>query len=389
MPEVNVAILLAHAPNTDKTGMAELARRIAGDVEPHLQAESGVAWRFHFEEPLQLESDDQRPAADFLSPASLRMAENAYDLVVVVTDTPLLTRDERVVSGLSSAITRIAALSTRRLRTPQRGVTLPLDDAAVRWNGGVLLLHLIGHCLGLKHKPGGGAMAPFRIEAERRSLPSFTDQARLHRLAARFPERERQARGWWDDLALHVLLAARRPLPILEALWRNRAPVLPLRMPGLATAAVAPTFLLVFTAEFWDAGLSMGNVTAAVYALLSILAATLYLAFVQKLFLPRKARHLVTEHLAVVDAVVLLTMLIAMIGLFFMVALLMLAIEIWVFPAGLISTWPTLQDPNVTLGDKFRLAAFISTIGVTTGALAGGLERRNVLRNLALFHNEV
>ena len=40
------------------------------------------------------------------------------------------------------------------------------------------------------------------------------------------------------------------------------------------------------------------------------------------------------------------------------------------------------------LADKVRLAAFISGIGVTTGALAGGLESRKLIQHLSLFDSE-
>lgn len=118
-----------------------------------------------------------------------------------------------------------------------------------------------------------------------------------------------------DDLWLHVRSAARHPRLVLEALSRNRALLLPLRMPGLATAAVAPVFVLVFSAEFWDAGLGMTQQTAWAYAGIRILAATFYLCFGQRLFLPRKESRIVPEHLAVANVVIFLSMLLAIIGL--------------------------------------------------------------------------
>ena len=162
-------------------------------------------------------------------------------------------------------------------------------------------------------------------------------------------EHEHEVEGPIDDLWLHVRSAVRHPRLVLEALRRNRAPLLSLKMPGLATAAVAPVFILVFSAEFWDAGLGMTHRTAWSYAALSILAATVYLCFAQRLFLPRKASQIVPEHLAVANVVILLSMLMAVIGLFVMVTLLALAIELWVFPSDLISTWPTLGNQEVAL----------------------------------------
>jgi hypothetical protein len=159
-------------------------------------------------------------------------------------------------------------------------------------------------------------------------------------------------------------------------------------MPGLATAAVAPTLLLVFTAEIWDAGLSMAPGVLWAYALGSIVAATLYLLLVQHLFFPAQEKRVITEHLAIVNVSIFLTVLLAMLGLFLMVTALMLILIVCVFPPGLIATWPTLGHPAVALSDKLRLAAFISTLGVTTGALAGGLESRTVIRNMAFFLEE-
>lgn len=84
---------------------------------------------------------------------------------------------------------------------------------------------------------------------------------------------------------------------------------------------------------------------------------------------------------------VLLSIFFACVGLFLAVAALMLFIQLYVFPEDLIRTWPTLGDPDVNLLDQLRLAAFISTLGVTTGALAGGFESRSVIQQLAFFHD--
>ena len=67
----------------------------------------------------------------------------------------------------------------------------------------------------------------------------------------------------------------------------------------------------------------------------------------------------------------------------------MFFLETYIFPEGLMKTWPTLiAQPEISWKDKLRLAAFISTVGVTTGALAGGMESKKVLRHLSLFNKE-
>jgi hypothetical protein len=113
--------------------------------------------------------------------------------------------------------------------------------------------------------------------------------------------------------------------------------------------------------------------------------ASFYLVRVQSLFLPKREKRIITEHLAVANTVIYFSIFLACIGLFLMVGALMMVIELYVFPEDLMRTWPTLSKPEILLEDKIRIAVFISTVGVTTGALAGGLESRTIIQHLALF----
>lgn len=388
-PPVQVGIIVAHSPSADRDALSEVARQLIMDASAELEGASGRNWRFHFQEPLRLGSDERRHAGDFLGEASVRLVEGAFDLVIVLTDVALISRRERSVFGLASPLARTVLMSTHRLREADRGKQLPLDAPSLRFNTAALLLHLIGQTLGAKvNSMDGGAMAPFAA-TERTGVPAFRESAGIPRLTTGFMAREHAVDGAIADLWLHVRSALRHPRLVGQALGRNRAPLLALKMPGLATAAVAPVFILVFSAEFWDAGLGMTHLTAWTYAGISILAAAVYLCFAQRLFLPRKVSHIIPEHLAVANVVIFVSMLLAVIGLFVMVALLALAIELWIFPEDLISTWPTLGNQEVGFADLLRIAVFISTVGVTTGALAGGLQRRQILREMALYQTEV
>lgn len=391
--EMNIGILLAHTSGADKDGLLAFIRQLTDDCAPELKRASGIPWKFHITEPAALDTDPPHRASDFLDEASMRMAEGPYDAVVVVTDAALISRRKMLEAGLASHITRIAVISTRRLITAPRGKPVrTLTAKNVRANAAWLLLHLLGHLAGLKHtaETGDRIMAPFAFDEARTQLPRFHEAERqqLKERGPHLPEHELHDGGFLQILVFHILMALRHPGHVLRPLMKSNAILLPLSLPGLATAAVAPTFLLVFTAEIWDVGLSMTNRVAILYAVLSILGATWYLITIQSLFLPRKERRVLTEHLAVANTVIFLSILLACIGLFLMVGGLMLAVEVYIFPEDLIKTWPTIDQPEVTLGDKLRLAAFISTVGVTTGALAGGLENRTVIQQLALFQEK-
>ena len=393
-PEMNVGVMLAQSQSADKEDMGRFVEQLIQDTKEEIQSATGQEWFFHVAEPAALDSDNPRQPADFLDEASLRMAEGPFDMVVVITDVALVSRKNRVEAGLASPVCRVLVVSTRKLMTAPRGRLLrKLTADVVRWNGAALLLHLLGHISGLHHKSKGESkvMAPFEFYEGRKSIPRFSEAERevLRKRAEDLPERELRGGGALEGLVFHVLMSLRHPKHVLLPLLRNWAFLLPLSLPGLATAAVAPSFLLVFTAEIWDVGLNMSNQTAIIYAVISILAASFYLVRVQSLFLPRKEKRTLTEHLAVGNTVIFLSILFACVGLFVLVGLLMFVIESYIFPEGLMKTWPTLLDqPVIDLTAKIRLAAFISTIGVTTGALAGGLESKTVIQHLALFQDE-
>ncbi|WP_321112774.1 hypothetical protein [Halorussus salinisoli] len=383
---INVGVVVAYTPETDSESLRRFVRRAVEDAESEMEHATGVEWRFHIEEPFRLSDDETRRPSDFLDEASLRMVEGPYDLVVVVTNAALTSRRRKAVPGLSSSVSRMAVVSVRRLTRTSRGrPSRDLDDETVRWNAATLVVHLLGHVLGADHD--GGVMAPFRFDESRREVPSFGEktESRLRRRANRLPGQEELVHGRLQRFAFHVRSALAHPRQVLLPLARNRAPLLPLSLPKLATAAVTPTLVLVFSAETWDVGVHMTSAVAGGFALVSVLAATVYLTLIQRLFFPRKEKRILTEQMAVVNVAVFLTVLAAVIGLFVMVGLLMLGIELFIFPQDLITNWPTLENPEVGFVDLLHTSAFISTVGVLTGSLAGGLESRTVVRHLALF----
>ena len=262
--------------------------------------------------------------------------------------------------------------------------------APVRWNAATLLIHLVGHVLGARHRDAdGGVMEPFQFDPDRTAVPALDVdfEASLHGMVQELPASETRPRGALERLSFHARSALGNPGPILQALINSRAPLLPLSLPKLSTAAVAPTLVIVFSAGSWDVGFHMGNLTAGLFAAVSILVAALYLLFSQNLSFPRKRHEVVTEHTALVNVTVflVLVLVLAMVGLFALVWGVMLVIEVAVSPPNLMSNWPSLEKPSVGLVDPVRTGAFISTIGVLSGALAGGLEDRTTVSHLTLF----
>jgi predicted Zn-dependent protease len=387
--QVDVGVLIAHAPGSDTDRLRSFASQAAEDAVDELAAATDVSWRFSLEESTPLSDHDRRRASEFLDRATHRMVEGPYDIVVVVTDVPLVSSRERFVPGLASPLSRVVVISTGNLRGAPRGEPRrSLGEAAVRWNAATLLVHLIGHVLGARHRGAdGGAMEPFQFVPDRRAVPAIDAdvETSLHEMAEELPAEKTDPRGPLGRLAFHAKSAAQNPGAIMQALVNSRAPLLPLSLPKLSTAAVAPTLVIVFSAESWDVGFHMGNATAGLFAVVSMLTAAVYLLFAQNLTFPRKHHEIITEHTALVNVTVFLVLVLAMFGLFVLVWAIMLVIELVVFPPNLMSNWPSLEEPTVGLVDLIRTGAFISTIGVLSGALAGGLEDRTIISHLTLF----
>ncbi len=393
-PEMVVGVMIAYSGQADRDALKFFASQLVQDTKGEFESATGIRWLFHLTDATALASDSPHRPSDFLDDASLRMGEGPYDAMVVITDVGLLSRRKRIEAGLASSISRIVVLSTRKFTMAKRGQPQrALSSEAVRINGATLLLHLFGHISGLPHKDTGESqlMIPFAFREDRTHSPGFNTEERkaLHKRGERLPEREFVGGTLLEGLVFHILMAFRHPKELITPLLKNGALFLSLSLPGLATAAVAPSFLLVFTAEIWDVGLNLTNFTTAIYAIVSVLAASVYLVQVQNLFLPRKEKKILTEHLAVANVLIFMSIFLACIGLFILVGGLMFLIEVYIFPEGLMKTWPTLLDtPEITWVHRLRLAAFISTIGVTTGALAGGFDSKVVIQHLALFRSK-
>lgn len=386
---VNVGVLIAPSPQGDRDQLRTFTEHIAATAQSTLTSATDTPWNFHPVEIDPLSDGGTRRPSAFIDDALHRIAEHPYDVYLVVTDVPLTSHRERAVAGLPSVISRTVVISTRKFSSGTRpGDPQSLDSPAVRSNGATLLLHLLGHVLGASHGAEGGVMEPFRFDPDRRSVPTFEALGTrdLRRLVAEIPDSS-VSRGLLGRLFFHGRSVARNPETIARAVAGSRGLLLPLSLPKLATAALTPAFILVFSAETWDVGLHLGDGVATVFALVSILAATVHLMSVHNLFFPREREQTVTENVALVNVTLFLILLAGTVGLFLLVGAVILFIEVLVFPPDLMTNWPSLENPDVDALDLIRTATFISTLGVLSGALAGGLENRSLIGHLALFRD--
>lgn len=381
---IQAGVMLAAAHDVEALGA--FAERLADDVRPVLEKATERPWAFDPLDPTHLRSRDTYGPSDFLDEAAMRLVEGPYDLIIVVTDVPLMGR--RLTAGSLSAAARIIVLSTWRLRASERGEPRrPLDAPEVHWNAAHLLVHLVWGLLvlGRRKRTRRWHFDPGRVDAS--ALPE--PPPGVARAAAKLPERVIETDSPWRHFWFHLTNALQNLGQVVRPLVRSRAPFLALTLPRLSTAAVLPSLVLVISAEIWDVGVNVEAMRLLAAAVVVLFASTVYVVFSNRLLFPRGERRRMTEHLAVVNTTVLATMFLVMLGLMVMLWSLILAIVVLLFPQDLIHTWPTLGDAPVGLRGEMRIALLVSVIGTVTGALAGGLESRAVLRELALFRDEV
>lgn len=388
--DVHVSVLVAYTPGSDGPALSAFANDLGRDTAPLLERATGARWSFEMGEAYRLANSDSRYPSDFLREALLRMVQGPADIVLVVTNATLVSTSERVVPGLDAPEANVAVISTRKLLTAPFGEPVRSPDSeSVRWNGATLLAHLMGHLLGLDHEQEG-VMAPFSFDTDRRTVPPFEPQSvpHLHRAVDDVIERESQARGTMQKLRIHLVAGARHPRDVLAPSLRTPAPLLPLYLARITTAAVTPTFIILFTDEFWWVGLHLDRIYLWSAALVVILAGTWFIPASQQLFFPHREKRVITHHVAVLNLAILTAIFLMMVSLLVLVILLVLLIEWWLFPSEYVATWFEGRGFKVDWADRFYLALVVATIGTLTGALGSSFHGRDVLRAIAIFQQE-
>lgn len=384
--------MIATSPEIATDTMRDFAESLYKLVQPKLEDYSDIKWQFHQEVAINLSDDDARYASDFLDRTSLRMVEGPYDAMLIITNVPILSSQRKAEPGLSAEVSRVMIISSAALTHSQRDKAMrSLTDQNVLYNGATLLLHLVGHLLHLNHTNSSEVMKPYSFKENRNRLPEFTEKERIKikKEAQRFPDQVLFTGGIFQEIGFYIKSVIAHPREVFMPLLRNRAPLIPLSLSRLSTAAVTPSLVLVFSAEIWDVAFHLSDARMYISSIIAIILSGAYLMVSLKLQFPRTSSSGLTEHGAIVNISIFLTLVCAMIGLYVLLFLGTLGIEYFIFPEDLMREWPSLDSPSVSRADKFRLAGFISILGVITGALAGGLESRSVVRELALFRDSV
>jgi hypothetical protein len=345
MPDVRVGVVNAPALSD------ELTAGLVDDIRVELEARfPEVRWAFHLLDDGLVEP----PAEDseIVGAARQLLLTRAWDLVVVLTDLPLMVVRRPVVAH-ASPMHGVAVLSVPALGT--LAVRRRLRDAVLR---------LIGALLG---------------EARGSAADGRTDAARWRRISSRLRELGSEVEEQSPSLRFTTRVFTGHLRLLFGMVRANRPWQLAARLSrALAAAAAAGVFALV-TPDIWSLASALAWQRLTVVSVGSVVAIGVTLIVGARLWErvadPRTRQQIVLFNIATTATVV--------IG----VAAFYAALFVLSLLAGLLLVVPSLLadaiSHPVTIGDYLAVAWLTSSLATVGGALGAGLESDEAVRRAA------
>lgn len=322
---------------------------------------------------------------DFLQMGLGEQVARRLDFLLVVTEVELSATGKPYVLALSSPLTNVGILSTRRLAPGLRAQPERQEVAARRL--AALALHVLGHVLNLPHNPAPhNIMYDLEAAEELDAMTELTPE-QLAAMQRALPREAREAvarHGRWRFAARKVW---KNRVSIARAVARSNPLRLILQLPAMLAAAFSVVIVLFFSPEIWDVASTVEWYQLVAFAALALLAATVVLYRTFAFGVTRTRGGAVTESSVVTGAATALSLL-ATLGVL-LVAIFGLSYlgTVTIFPHKLMETWPTV-DPAVRPLDHVKLGLFLAAMGVLTGSLGGRAEARELIRHVLFFEEE-
>jgi predicted Zn-dependent protease len=324
-------------------------------------------------------------ALDFLSLAVSEKLERGMNFLLLITEVDLLASTLSYTLALPSQLTNIGVISTRRLTPSFWGEDPNPEVTASRLTS--LMLHTFGHLLNLPHDPNPtNVMYDIKAVEDLDSMRGFTpDQIETIRLVIPCEAHEHIShRSFWRFTLIQIF---HNWDAILRAALRSNPFRLITRLPTMLAAAISVIIALFFTPEPWDVGSSVKTYQLVIFALISIVVATLVLYSAFKLDTIMSRNRTYAESTIITGVATLLSLFLTMVILFALFLTLIYLTAVTIFPRILMETWPTTQ-PAITVMDHVRLGLFLASIGLLAGSLGGRSDSKQVIRSVLFLDEE-
>ena len=359
---------VAQVERTLRRGEVELRMELHEFRGPHLAPKAGAY------DPL-----------DFLQMGLAEHVARRYNFLLLVTEVDLSATGKPYVLALSSQLTNVGLLSTKRLAPEAHG---PAErDRVAAGRLAALALHVLGHILNLRHAPDSrNIMYDLESAEDLDGMAEVTPEqlTEMRRALPREAREETSKNGRWRFAARKV--------------WENRGSIaravvranplrLVLRLPAMIAAAFSVVIVLFFSPEIWDVASTVESYQLVVFAVVSLSAATVVLhrAFAIGAISTRSGAT--TESSVVTEAATALSLFATLAVLYVVVFALTFLGTVTIFPTRLMETWPTMDSAVRTLY-HVNLGLFLAAMGTLTGSLGGRAEGKDLIRHVLFFGEE-
>ncbi len=348
---------------------------------------------FSFAGPSLSADENGYRALDFVQIGINEKTERKLAFMLIITDVEIAAASMSYLLALPSQLTNVAVISTSRL-IDNREDKCPQDELRIE-RLTTLMLHCFGRLLNLDYaKDSSNYLARIQAADDLDIMQHFTEsqhQQMVNNLPYEANDRYSQISKKGHKKSRKLAFIVRHILSNLPRILRGAVRANPLRittkLPTMIAAALSVIIVLIFGGETWDFAASVSYAQLAVFVVASFLAASfvLYRAFSFRLISTRRGQT--SESSVVTAAATYLALMLTLICLFFMFALLMYGVVVFVFPDPLMSTWTSDKD-GATFGAHMRLVIFLASVGVLSGSLGGSADSRSVVRNVLFAADE-
>jgi predicted Zn-dependent protease len=340
---------------------------------------------FHFQGPHIVPRGGTYAALEFLQIAIVEKVERRLHFLLVITNVDISAQRQSYVLALPSELTNIGVLSTRRLNPTFWGD--PADSQIVTERLTALMLHTLGHLLGLPHDSDeDNVMHDFESVEDLQPMQLFRDEqiaAMKRNLPMETRERYTQ-RGTWHIVLRWILSNGR-------AVWRGVMRANPIdlafKLPTMWTAAISLIIVLFFTAEIWDVASTVSVYELGLFSFTALVIATSVLHRAYGLRIGRTRNKALAESTVVTQATTVLSLLLTLIVFYVALFIITYLGIVVIFPHKLMETWPTV-DPATRIIDHIKLSLFLSTMGTLGGSLGGRAEDKSFIRHILFLDEE-
>ena len=384
--EYIVGVMTMDVEGKDSERFLNCSTKAVGTFEHQLKASLGVrVVALSFEGPHLTPTAGAYAPLDFLHVGMTEKIERDVHFLLIITEVDLSTTSFGSTLALSSQLTNVGILSTKRLNPTFWG---NLEDRALTVRRlETLLLQTFSRLLNLSYsKHPQNIMYDFTDVEDLAGMVNFTARQRQQMRDA-LPQEAHERMSRRSRWRFVLVTLVRDWKSILIAVIRANPFRLLARLPTMITAALSTIIFLFFTPDMWDVASTVELYQLILFSIIAIATATaaLYRTFAFGDVLSR--RRMLAESTVVTSAATIFSLLLTMALLFAIFMSFLFVGTVTIFPRQLMETWPTV-DPAVRTIDHIKLSIFVAALGVLAGSLGGRADSNRLIRGVLFVDEE-